>query len=245
MDRLHPSPAADVDPYDAYRPADPRAPLVRVNMVTTLDGRVVGGEGVSGDLGGDGDEQAFFAMRAMADAIVAGAGTVRAEGYGPMRPRPAHAARREADGLVGPAPIVVVTGSVDLDVDAPLFAEAVAPTIVLTTTDAPADRVAAVRRAGGVVVMAGEGQIDLRAGLRALAEDHGLRHLLVEGGPALNGTLLAAGLVDELCLTVAPVVAGGDADRRVVDGLADRHDLSLTQVLRAGDELLLRYARRA
>lgn len=243
MDRLHPSPTADVDPYDAYRPADPRASLVRINMVTTLDGRVVGGEGVSGDLGGDGDEQAFFAMRAMADAIVAGAGTVRAEGYGPMRPRPTHAARREADGLTGPVPIVVVTGSVDLDVTAPLFTDAVAPTIVLTTTDAPADRVAAVRGAGGEVVLAGEGAVDLRAGVRALAEEHGLHHLLVEGGPGLNGTLLAAGLVDELCLTLAPVVAGGGSDRRVVDGVARRHDLSLAQVLRAGDELLLRYIR--
>jgi riboflavin-specific deaminase-like protein len=241
--RLHPSPAADVDAYDAYRPADPRAPLVRINMVTSLDGRIVDADGVSGSLGADGDEQAFFAMRAMADAVVAGAGTVRAEGYGPMRVRPVWAGRRAEDGLTGPAPIVVITGSVDLDLSGPLFADAVAPTIVLTHADAPADRVRAVEQAGAIVIAAGERSVDLAAGLQALADDHGLHHLLVEGGPTLNGHLLTAGLVDELCLTLAPSLAGGQDGRRAVDGLADRHDMRLAQVLEADGELLLTYSR--
>lgn len=243
MDRLYPSPVVDVDVYDAYRPADPRGRLVRVNMVTSLDGRVVGADGVSSSLGGDGDRMAFFALRHLADAVVAGAGTVRAEGYGPMRLRAGWAARRAADGRDGPAPIVVVSGSVDLDPSAPLFTQADAPTIVLTSRSAPADRVARITAAGGIVVAAGEDEVDLVEGFARLAEEHGLRHLLVEGGPTLNGALLAAGLVDELCLTLAPLLVGGGEGHRIVDGVAMRHDLHLVQVLHKDEELLLTYRR--
>ncbi len=241
MDRLHPGLQADVDVYDAYRPEDPHRPLVRINMVATLDGHVADADGVSGSFGGDGDSQAFFAMRHLADGIVAGAGTVRAEGYGPMRLRDGWHQRRLQDGRDQPASIVVVTGSVDLDTSAPLFADAVAPTFVLTTTDAPADRVAQVRRAGGIVLACGTGTIDLAGGLAELRGQHGLNHLLVEGGPALNGTMLDAGLVDELCLTLTPTVAGGDDGRRIVSGLSARHDLQLAQVLSQDGELLLTY----
>jgi riboflavin-specific deaminase-like protein len=247
MDRLHPArgPAEDLglDPYDAYRPEDPRAPLVRINMVTSLEGRVVGADGRSGGLGGAGDEAAFFAMRALADAVVVGAGTVRAEGYGPMRPRPVWEGRRRADGRTGPVPVVVVSASLDLDLAASLFTEAVAPTVVLTCADSAPDRRAAAARAGAVVVPVGEGRVDLVAGIATLRERHGLHHLLVEGGPSLNGQLLDAGLVDELCLTLAPAVVGGEDPRRAVDGATARHDLVLAQVLRDGDELLLRYRR--
>ncbi len=243
MDRLHPGHATDVDVYDAYRPEDPHRALVRVNMVTTLDGHVADADGVSGSFGGDGDSQAFFAMRHLADGILAGAGTVRAEGYGPMRVRAGWGERRRRDGREQPASIVVVTRSVDLDTSAPLFTEAVATTFVLTTTDAPADRVKQVQRAGGVLLQCGTGQVDLRAGLDELRREHGLNHLLVEGGPALNGTLFAADLVDELCVTLAPTVAGGSDERRVVTGLSQRHALQLTQVLTHGGELLLTYRR--
>jgi riboflavin-specific deaminase-like protein len=244
MLRLHPGPVEEVDPYAAYRPEDPRAPLVRVNMVSSLDGRVVDADGRSGGLGGDGDEAAFFAMRAMADAVVAGAGTVRAEGYGPMRVRPAHAEARAADGLRGPVPIVVVSRSLDLDPAAALFAEAVAPTVVLTARAADPARAAALEAAGARLVRAGDDAVDLVEGVAALRSELGLRHLLVEGGPRLNGDLLRAGLVDELCLTLASAVAGGEDPRRIADGLDRRADLALVRVLRAGDELLLTYRRR-
>jgi riboflavin-specific deaminase-like protein len=241
VQRLLPGPVAEVDPYDAYRPADPRAPLLRLNMVASLDGRVVGEGGVSGPLGGPGDRDAFFAMRALADAVVAGAGTVRAEGYGPMRPRARWADRRRADGREGAVPVVVVSASLELDLAAPLFAEAVRPTIVLTAEDAPVDRVDAVVRAGGVVVAAGRGRVDLARGIARLRAEHGLQHLLVEGGPALNGQLVAAGLVDELCLTVAPVLVGGHDLRRTVDGLQAPAGFELTCVHHADGDLLLRY----
>lgn len=241
MNRLHPSPATDVDVYAAYRPSDPRAPLLRLNMVASLDGRITDADGVSGTLGGEADEQAFFALRNMADAVMAGAGTVRAEGYGPMRVRPAFTAQRGADGLEGPVPIVVVTRSLDLDLDSPLFTQAVAPTIVITTADAPRDRVADVQAAGGVVIAAGRSVVDMAHALAVLGEAHGIHHLLVEGGGILNGHLLTAGLVDELCVTVAPSLVGGGDARRVVDGLRRRHQLALTQVLEQDDELLLTY----
>ncbi len=243
MNRLYPTAGTDIDVYDAYRPSDPMAPLVRVNMVSTLDGRVVGTDGVSGTLGGEGDRAAFFAMRHLADGVMAGAGTVRAEDYGPMTVRDGWRERREADGRTGPASIVVVTRSVDLDTTSRLFTEAVAPTFVLTTTDAPEDRVAAVRGAGGVVVQAGEDDVDLAAGITLLRDEHGLRSLLVEGGPDLNGQLLAADLVDELCMTLAPTIAGGEDERRVATGLDEGRRMVLRQVLEADGELLLTHGR--
>lgn len=241
MDRLYPSPATDVDAYAAYRPADPRAPLVRLNMVASVDGHITDVEGVSGTLGGEGDQQVFFALRNMADAVMAGASTVRAERYGPMRVRSSLVGRRAADGLSGPVPIVVVTRSLDLDLDAPLFTQAVTPTIVVTTTDAPPNLVADVRAAGGVVVAAGRGDVDLAGAIELLRTEHAVHHLLVEGGATLNSHLLVAGVVDELCLTVAPVLRGGPDVRRVVDRLPSARGLGLAQVLRHEGDLLLTY----
>ena len=103
MQRLHPGPVAEVDVYEAYRPPVPGpTPFLRVNMVASLDGRVVDAEGVSGSLGGDGDRSAFFAMRHHADAILVGAGTARAEDFGGMRVRESFAAQRRADGREAP-----------------------------------------------------------------------------------------------------------------------------------------------
>lgn len=241
LQQLYPEPVGDVDVYDAYRPRDPDRPLVRINMVSALDGHIVDAGGVSGGLGGEGDHSAFVAMRHHADGIVAGAGTVRAEGYGPMRIRRQWAARRAADGKDGPAPIVIVTRSVMLAPAAPIFTAAAAPTMVLTVDDAPADRLQAMRRAGAVVVQAGEGDVDLAAGFQILREEHGLGHLLVEGGPTLNSQIVAAGLAQELCVTLAPVLAGGHDAGRLVDGLGSGRALSLAKILEHDGELLLTY----
>lgn len=241
---LLPPDGEKVDLYAAYRPADPSARLLRINMVASLDGHVVDAQGVSGSLGGEGDRQVFGILRAQAHAVMAGAGTVRTEGYGPMRPRADLAASRHRDGLDGPVPIVVVTRSMRLDLDAPLFTEAVAPTMVVTTTTAPQERVASVQDAGGIVVAAGADDVDLAGALRIMREEHGIAHVLCEGGPSLNGRLLAEGLVDEVCLTLAPTLTGGDDARRIVTGLAERRDLRPIRVLEHEGELLLTYARR-
>jgi riboflavin-specific deaminase-like protein len=241
MRLLWPEPRADVEPYDAYRLDDPDRPWLRLDMVTSLDGAVADAEGRSGSLGGEGDWAVFLALRALADAVLVGAGTVRAEGYGPHRLRPGLAERRAADGRPGPAAIVVVSRSLELDTSAPLFTEAVTPTVVLTCAAAPGDRQAAVRRAGRLVV-AGDEDVDLAEGLARLRAD-GLVQLVCEGGPTLNRALLAAGLVDELDVTLAPALVqqGRPGAQGLAGTLAERVDLALVQVGQADDELFLRY----
>ncbi len=239
MDRLHPDPADDVDVYEAYRAPSRR--WLRINMVSAVDGHVTDADGVSGSLGGDGDGEAFRAMRHHADGILVGAGTVRSEGYGRMTLLDRFRAQREADGHDGPAPVVVVSASLDLDPNSRLFATSEAAPIIVTTRDAPQRARMDLRAAGAVIVTAGAGRVDLPRSVRMLREDLGLEHLLCEGGPGLNGQLVGHGLVDELCVTVAPVLAGGQDPRRVVTGLPASTRMTLTQTLHREGELLLRY----
>lgn len=239
MRRLLPPPVEEVVAYDAYRPADPHAPLLRLDMVTSVDGAITRADGRSGGLGGPGDLAVFTALRALADGVVVGAGTARTEGYGPHRVRPELAARRRADGRDAPAAIVVVSRSLELDYDAPLFTAAHTPTVVLTCAAAPADRREAAGRAGRVVV-AGDDAVDLTAGIAALRDELGLASLVCEGGPALNAALLDAGLVDELCVTVAPSLVAGGVSGLAGDHARD-HDLDLRQVCEQDGELYLRY----
>lgn len=234
--QLLPHPAEDIDLYEAYRPD---GPLVRLNMVMSADGAVTDSRGRAGGLGGAGDREVFRTLRAHADAIVVGAGTARTEGYGPHRLTAALAARRRADGRAAPAAIVVVSRSLLLDPAAPLFVAAETPTIVLTSRAADPERVRAVERVGRMLV-AGDDEVDLPAGLAALCDAFGYAQILCEGGPLLNAGLLAHGLVDELCLTVGPLLAG-DAGPRFARGLAATVDLTLTAAIEDDGELFLRY----
>lgn len=243
MEQLHPTHVPEVDAYEAHRPPADEPSWLRVNMVSSLDGHIVDDDGVSGGLGGEADRLAFFAMRHHADAILAGAGTVRAEDYGGMRVRDTMRAAREADGRVDPAPIVVVTASVDLDTTSRLFTDTRVPPIVLTTTDADPEAIQRVAEAGARVVRAGEGRVDLTEGLSVLRESLGMHHVLCEGGPGLNAALLAADLVDELCLTLAPTVVGSDDPRRITGGTHPERGMTLSRVLHQDGELLLRYTR--
>lgn len=236
MRQLLPAPADDVDLWEAYRPAAPD--LVRLNMVSSADGAVVDADGRSGSIGGPGDRAVFRILRAHADVVVVGAGTARTEGYGPHRMPEALARRRAAEGRDAPAAIAVVTRSLALDLDAPLFTEAATPTIVLTVAAAdPARRRAAA--AVATVIEVGERDVDPAVAVRAL-RDLGHRSLLVEGGPALNADLLAAGVVDELCVTLSPVLLGGDGPR-LSGGLGRPVDLALRGALVQDGELYLRY----
>ncbi|WP_242906689.1 dihydrofolate reductase family protein [Actinomadura terrae] len=207
MRRLHPEPAASVDPYDAYGDA----PGLRVGMVVSADGSATDAEGWTDGLGGAADFRVFRTLRALADAILVGAGTVRTGRLGPARLRPDLRARRGGP----PAPIVVVSRSLDLDWSLPLFTEAETPTIVVTT-----ERARSGVPSGIGVVAAGEDEIDLPAAIRALREDLGHERLLCEGGPALSTALVRASLVDELCLNIAPVLLGGPRHTRLLGGLA-------------------------
>lgn len=187
-------------------------PWLRGNMVSTLDG-AAHHEGRSAGISGEADMRIFGTLRALADAVVVGAETVRQEGYRPARTRTEFAAARAAAGQ-GPAPVIaIVTASLDLDFTLPLFTSPLVPTLILTGAAAAPDRVAAAEKAGARVVIAGDGAgVDPARAVRALA---GLGHtrLLTEGGPRLLGQMISAGVLDELCLTLSPLLVSGGAQR--------------------------------
>ncbi|MFE3883518.1 dihydrofolate reductase family protein [Streptomyces lydicus] len=230
-------PAAD-DPVRSGRTG-----WLRANMVSSVDG-AAHHEGRSQPLSSDADMRIFGVLRGLADAVVAGAETVRQEGYRPARAREAFAARRAAAGQ-GPAPaIAVVTAGLALDFTLPLFTEPLVPTLVLTGAGAPADRVAKARAAGVEVLFAGEGQGVDPARVTGVLAERGHTRLLTEGGPKLLGQFAAAGALDELCLSLAPVVAVGDAPR-IMNGPAVPvpERFALASVLEEGGFLFTRYRR--
>jgi 5-amino-6-(5-phosphoribosylamino)uracil reductase len=209
---LLPEPGS-VDLVSAYAPppgAGTGVPFVRVNMISSIDGAVTV-DGRSGPLGGDPDRRVFAVLRAWADVIVVGAGTMRAEGYGPVRLDAEAQAAREARGQHAIPPIAVVSGSARFDYATPFFADAVVPPIIVTTNE----RAAAIAGdAANVadVVGAGTGEVDLGAVIQLLAQ-RGYPGMLVEGGPTLNGDLAAARVIDELCLTFSPRIVMGNGPR--------------------------------
>jgi len=239
MRQLLPFPADDVSPYDVYGGAQPTR-LVRINMVASVDGRVTDDRGRSAGLGGDGDFQVFRALRALADGILVGAGTARTEGYGPHRLTRDLAALRRANGRDAPAAVIVVSRSLELDTGTPLFTQAVTPTIVLTCASSPRDRRAALAGVARVVI-AGDDQVDVADGLAQLASDHGIAHVLCEGGPSFNTTLLAAGVADELCLTVAPLLVGHEGAGIAIPPFPPA-GLELVSLCEQDGELYSRYA---
>jgi len=214
---------------------------LRLNFVSSVDGAVTL-DGRSGGLSTPGDKRLFGLLRDLADVILVGAGTVRDEGYGPPAHSPRRRARRRALGLAEVPPYALVTNSLDLDPGSPLFTEAEARTVVIAPAGAPADRRAALDPVADVVT-AGEHRVDLHAALDRLA-DRGLHRVLCEGGPALFGGLLGAGLVDELCLTVSPLLAG-PGPARILGGPplpAAPYGLDTQHVLEEDGALFLRYA---
>ncbi|MFB7583978.1 pyrimidine reductase family protein [Streptomyces hydrogenans] len=185
---------------------------LRANMVSSLDGAGQH-DGRSQPLSSETDMRIFGTLRGLADVVIVGAETVRLEGYRPARAREVFAERRAAAGQ-GPAPaIAIVTASLDLDLALPLFTEPLVPTLVLTGAGAPADRIAAARDAGVEVLLAGDGAAVDPARAVALLAERGLRRQLTEGGPRLLGQFTAAEALDELCLTLSPTMAAGDAQR--------------------------------
>ncbi|GAA3919024.1 pyrimidine reductase family protein [Streptomyces lacrimifluminis] len=189
-----------------------REAWLRANMVSTLDGAAQH-DGRSQPISSASDMRIFGTLRALADVVLVGAETVRQEGYRPARARAEFAAAREAAGQTEAAAIAIVSASLELDYSLPLFTSPLVPTLILTGAAAAPDRVAAAEKAGARVVVAGDGMgVDPARAVQALA---GLGHtrLLAEGGPRLLGQLVAAGVLDELCLTISPMLTVGDAQR--------------------------------
>ncbi|WP_128374777.1 pyrimidine reductase family protein [Streptomyces cavernae] len=228
---------------EAYAYPEGDEPWLRANMVSTLDGAAQH-DGRSGPISSPTDMRIFGTLRALADAVVVGAETVRKEGYRPARAREEFAARRAAAGQ-GPAPAVaVVSASLDLDFSLPLFTSPLVPTLIVTGAAAPADRRAAAELVGVQVVVAGDGVgAEPERIVSALAE-RGLARLLTEGGPRLLGQLVAAQALDELCLTVAPMLTAGDAQRIAGGpGVEVPRRLELDSLLEDGGFLFGRYRR--
>jgi riboflavin biosynthesis pyrimidine reductase len=238
---LLPRPAEDVDVVEAYALPDSvrdDRPFVRCNMISSLDGAIAV-EGRSGMLGGPGDRRVFQALRSVADVIVVGAGTARAEGYGPARLDPELRERRRARGHSPVPPIAVVTRSGNLDWSSPFFTEAESRPIVLTSSSV--DR-GVLDRGSEVAdfVMAGDDRVDPAVALDELYRK-GFRSVLLEGGPGLNADVLAAGRMDELCLTFSPRLVGGSGPR-VFAGPELSHpvELEVVQVLEEDGFLFFR-----
>ena len=217
VQQLLPRPSRDAEPdltiVYAY-PGHARR-WVRTNMVASVDGAAQA-DGKSGGLSGAADKKVFHSLRALADVILVGATTVRTEGYRQAAvPRDEFAHVRSAAGQAAAPAIAVVSSSLDLDFDAPLYREPVVPTITVTVSDAPPDRLAAAREAGEVLI-AGPGRVDLAAAVDQLAESNRGR-ILCEGGPSLISGLAHASRIDEICLTLSPQLLSGHA-KRLADG---------------------------
>ena len=238
LDRLWPDPSQQLTDDEVIAGLDPDgAGVVRVNFVSSIDGAATR-DGRSGGLSGPGDKRLFELLRRVSDVVVVGAGTVRDEGYGPMRVSDASAAWRESHGRPPHPVFAIVTGELDLDAASPIFTEAPVRPIVLTT-----DGATGVSRFADVadVIVAGGAHVDPARAVAAL-RDRGLRHVLCEGGPSLFGSFLRADALDELCITIAPSLESGDAPR-ISHGDAPPRDMRLATVLRSGETLLLRYTR--
>ncbi|HEY3263260.1 MAG TPA: pyrimidine reductase family protein [Pseudonocardiaceae bacterium] len=244
VDRLWPVvEPPEADPIELYDyPPDLQRPFVRANFVCSVDGAVTL-EGHSGGLSDRADRDIFALQRAMADVIMVGAGTARAEGYRGARISEEHAALRRKLGLPPVPPIAIITATCWLTSEHVLVTDTAVPPMVITVASAPIEHMRALADAGVPVLIAGEHRVDPATALQML-DEHGMRRILTEGGPELFGDLVAADLVDELCLTISPRLVGGTAGR-IVHTLQEvgPRTLRLASALHAEDALLLRYRR--
>jgi riboflavin biosynthesis pyrimidine reductase len=237
--------------------ADPLAPYAEVDRTRGpgpcwVMGHMVGGldgsaaiAGRVGALSTAPDAELFRLMRALADVVLVGAQTVRQEGYGPVRLPADRVAAREAAGRPGTPPLAVVTRSLDLDWSARAFTGAPprSRTLVITCAAADPGRLARARQVADVLI-AGEKRVDPVLAMRELSA-RGHRVVLCEGGPTWLGELVAAGCLDELCLTISPLIGGDPLPVSLAPPGAPLVSFALRHVLRGGDTLFLRYERDA
>lgn len=204
-----------------YTHPAPGRPWVRVNFVASVDGSAQDGEGVSGSLGGEADLAAFRAMRRAADVVLVTAGTARAEDYGPA-----------TDAVLA---IVSNSLAVPARVRQP-------GTVVLTSAAADPEEIAALEADGVEVLIVGDTDLDWSTVLATFAE-RGLHRVLCEGGPSLFAQLAEADVVDEVCLTIAPVLLLGSGQRIAHGSTSSARQLRLAHAEAVGDVLLTRWER--
>jgi riboflavin-specific deaminase-like protein len=224
-----------LDGLDLVARAHDHRPYVITNFAITLDGRATL-HGRSGAIGSDADTEMLVGLRTKVDAVMIGAGTMRAERYGRVVPDPEKRARRERDGLPHDPLAVVISGRLDIPWDATLFTEGGGQVLIFTAseTEAPETRTP-------VGIVRHQGKVDLAAMLTHLRTERGVRALLCEGGPRVHAQLIELGLVDELFVTHAPKLAGGEGPT-LAEGLPElERPLELAWLLEQDGELFARY----
>jgi len=244
VDRLLPDPGTTTfaEELDRYRPWEftpGDRPWVAANMVSTLDGRA-SIEGSTRKLGSRADAAHFLGLRTRFDAIMVGAGTIRAERYGRIVRDPRDRAARERIGLPRDPLAVIVSGSLDLPWDAPIFTDGGGK--ILIVTERPPEDVP--ETATPVEIETVPDGLEPERILNRLRRERGVRSLLCEGGPSLLGQLSERDLVDDLFLTLSPLTGGGDAPRILERSRPLVHDFELDRLLMARGDLLCRYRRR-
>ncbi|MET4638831.1 pyrimidine reductase family protein [Mycetocola sp. 2940] len=232
---------SDDEITDLYAVDDRTVGWLRVNFVSSVDGAGTH-DGLSGGLGTPADKRVFDLLRRLCDVVLVGAGTVRAEGYGPMRLDDAAVRWRQAHGLPAHPVFAIVSARLNLDPFHPLFADAPVRPIVVTVGSAPEERRKALAGVADVLI-AGDDHVD-PGRMRSLLADRGLAQVHSEGGPHLFADFLRADAVDEVCLTISPVLEGPGAGR-IVGGQPTgiQRPMALAHVLSSEATLLLRYVR--
>jgi riboflavin biosynthesis pyrimidine reductase len=241
MRQLHPEPADAVSTSDAYAVPHTSTAHLRVNMVSSIDGAAAI-DGRVGTLSGPADGALLHELRTLCDVLLVGAGTIRAEGYAPLRLTDEEQQRRTRAGMQPVPRLAVVTRALELDLTAPVFTEATARPLLFVSDGAPSSRRDEAASVADVVV-AGQGDVGLSSVISELAR-MGLPRILSEGGPQVLASMYAHDLVDELCLAVAPMVAAGGG-LRITAGpaLEPPRTMRLAHVLEHDGFLFLRYSR--
>jgi riboflavin-specific deaminase-like protein len=215
--------------------AHPDRPYLILNFATTLDGRAAI-SGRSGAIGSETDTEVLQRLRTRVDAVMIGAGTMRAERYGRIVSDPDFRAYRERIGLSHDPLAVLVSNRLELPWDAGLFTDGGGQVVIFTASEAEppetATQVTVVRHPDGV---------ELDRALEWLLTERGINSILCEGGPTLHGRLREGGLADELFLTIAPKIAGGEGPRVLEGALPDIDQVELAWLLESDSELFTRY----
>jgi riboflavin biosynthesis pyrimidine reductase len=233
IDRLWPEPAKDLTDDELVPLVD--GPWLRVNFISSIDGAATV-DGRSGGLGTPADHRLFELLRRTTDAVLVGAGTVRSEGYVDLRVSDESAAWRVARGMPAHPVFVIVSGSLDLDPASDIFSRAPVMPVIVTIGRHDASAFEGLAH----IIVAGDERLDVEAMLTAL-RSMGLARILNEGGPSLFASLLEAGVVDELRLTVSPMVVGGDGKHITGGELSTPVEARLGEVLYGDGALLYGY----
>jgi riboflavin-specific deaminase-like protein len=227
--------AEQLDTLDLKGLAHPDRPYLILNFATTLDGRAAI-SGRSGAIGSETDTETLQRLRTRVDAVMIGAGTMRAERYGRMVSDPDFRAYRERTGLA-PDPLgVIVSNRLELPWDAGLFTDGGGQVVIFTASEEEAPETATP-----VTVVRHPDGVELDKALEWLLTEREVKSVLCEGGPTLHGRLREGGLADELFLTIAPKIAGGEGPRVLEGALPDIDQVELAWLLESDSELFTRY----